>query len=387
MNPFVSTCILSVCLAAAVQQPVRDRGAATAPAPASDASVLAAGWKAVADGRFEEGAKQADAILGRRAWDRGALTLKLTALSAAAPARALAAYELWIAAGHADDAGVLEPIAIGVLQEIADSKARDLRPIALRALAGARIRAPQKSVDAPAAGSESGLERDMTAARLGDPAAVQRLGAEAARPGGGSPALAEALAGAGMSGEPGLIALLQSNNPEARAAAVEALGALKSESSVPLLKGLLRDPDASVRIAVTISLAQLGDPGAQATVDRMLGSDIPDTQIAAARAWSGQPGPWVPIVRGLLDNPNGLTRLEAARAIAPVDPEAARRVLETALGDPNPVIRYESAKAIDSMLDLPSAGGNITSLRQRLGDRDAAVRLSVASALLKLARK
>jgi HEAT repeat protein len=347
---------------------------------------MAAGWRAVTEGRTDEAVRQADAILARRAWDRGALALKLSALSATAPPRALAAYELWIAAGHADDAGVLEPIAIGVLQEIAAGKSPELRPFALRALAGARVQAAQTSVDALAAG-ESGLERDMTAARAGDPAALQRLGAEAAKPGGGSPALAQALADAGVGGEAGLILLLKSNNPQTRAASAEALGAMKSERGAAAMQGLVRDPDPAVRIAVTVSLAQLGDPTALTTVDRMLASDVPDTQIAAARAWSGRPGPWVSVVRALLDNQDGLTRLGAARAIAPVDPEAARRVLDAALGDANPVIRYESAKAIDSMLDLPSAGSNITSLRQRLGDRDAAVRLTVASALLKLARK
>ena len=385
MNPFLSTCILSFCLAATAQQPARDRGATTAVAP-SDASVLAAGWKAVADGRSDEAVRQADAVLARRAWDRGALALKLSALAAAAPAQALAAYELWIAAGHADDAGVLEPVAIGVLQDIAGGKAPELRPSAIRALAGARVQAVQKALDTLDA-EQSSLERDMAAARSGDPTALQRLNAEASKPAGGSPALAQALADTGIGGEAGLILLLKSQNPQTRAAAAERLGGMKSERGAAALQGLVRDPDPAVRIAATVSLAQLGDATALTTVDRMLASDVPDTQIAASRAWSGQPGPWVPIVRALLDNQDGLTRIEAARAIAPVDPEAARRVLEGALGDPNPVTRYESAKAIDSMLDLPSAGGNITSLRQRLGDRDAAVRLTAASALLKLARK
>jgi HEAT repeat protein len=378
--------MLTLSLAVAAQQPARDRGAATAPAPPSDHVLMAAGWKAVADGRTDEAVKQADAILARRAWDRGALALKLSALAAVAPPRALAAYELWIAGAHADDAGVLEPVAIGVLQEIVAGEDPTMRRFAQRALAGARVR-PAEKRGAPEAAPVNPLERDMAAARTGDAAALQRLGDEAARPGGGSPALAQALGEAGVGGEAGLILLLKSNSPQTRAASAEALGAMKSERGTAALQALVRDPDPSVRIAATVSLAQLGDTSALTTVDRMLGSDVPDTQIAAARAWSGRPGPWVPIVRALLDNQDGLTRVEAARAIAPVDPEAARRVLDAALGDPNPVIRYESAQAIDTMLDLPSTGGNISALRQRLGDRDAAVRATAASALLKLARK
>jgi HEAT repeat protein len=387
MYPFVSTCVLTFCLAAAAPQPARDRAAATAQSPSSDVSAMAAGWKAFADGRTDDAVKQADAILARRAWDRGALTLKISALAAAAPARALAAYEMWIAGGHTDDAGLLEPVAISVLQEIAAGGNTELRPSALRALAGARVQGAQKSLDALAAGPGHELERDLAAARSGDAAALQRLSAEASRPEGGSPALAQALGEAGLGGEAGLIVLLKSNNPQTRAASAEALGTMKSEHAAAALQGLMRDPDPAVRAAATVSLAQLGDTTALATVDRMLASDVPDAQIAAARAWSGRPGPWVAVVRALLDNQDGLTRLEAARAIAPVDPEAAQRVLTGALGDPNPVIRYESAKAIDIMLDLPSASANVASLRQRLGDRDAAVRLPAASALLKLARK
>ena len=137
----------------------------------------------------------------------------------------------------------------------------------------------------------------------------------------------------------------------------------------------------------TITLAQMGDATALSAVDRMLASNVPDLQIAASRAWEGRPGPWVEAMRPLLDNPEGLTRLEAARAIAPVDPEAARRVLGAALADSNPVIRYESAKALEEVPALHLASTDIAALRQRLRDGDATVRMSAASALLRLARE
>ncbi len=118
----------------------------------------------------------------------------------------------------------------------------------------------------------------------------------------------------------------------------------------------------------------------------MLATNVPQVQLEAAEAWSGRPGPWVDAIRPLLDNMDGFTRLDAARILAPVDPEAARRTLTAALGDLNPVIRYESAKVIDTLVDTQPETADMPMLRQRLRDADRGVRTAVASALLKLAR-
>src|SRR5262249_34384856 len=140
-------------------------------------------------------------------------------------------------------------------------------------------------------------------------------------------------------------------------------------------------------LSATLALAKMGDQRALDRVDQMLASNVPNVQIAAADAWEGRPGPWVAVVRPLLDNPDGVTRIDAARVIAPIDPDAARRVLEAGLSDLNPVIRLESARAIDAAVDvLTDAAADIPALRQRLRDAEASVRLAVASTLLKLAR-
>jgi hypothetical protein len=44
-------------------------------------------------------------------------------------------------------------------------------------------------------------------------------------------------------------------------------------------------------------------------------------------------GAWVPVVKALLDNPDGLTRIHGGADHRPVDPEAARRVFE----EPSPI--------------------------------------------------
>jgi HEAT repeat protein len=365
------------------------RPPASAPAPAvkdADAAALATGWNAYVSGQIDVAVKTADALLQRRPWDHAAAMLRIHALSKAVPDRGLDAYEQWLKRSRVEDAGMLEPVAIAVLQQIVAGARADLRTRALRALAQSRVAGAREALAADKTGEQAQIDTDVTAARGGDAEAVQRLNARASA--GGSAALAEAFAGLGVSaGEPGLLLLAKSQNPQTRAAAVEGLGGIKSDAARTAATAARRDSDPVVRTSATIALARMGDQTALADVDRMLNSNVPDVQVTAARAWEGRPGPWVAVLRPLLDNPDGLTRLEAARAIAPVDPDAARRVFNTALGDTNPVIRYESAKALSEMTDLRLTGEDIASLRARLRDGDPLVRLSAASAILRTARE
>lgn len=386
MKPLTLVITVMLCIPNASAQ-VRDPVGRRAAAPAGgDAPAIAAGWSALAGGQTEAAVKSADTILQRRPWDRAALVLKIAALSAAAPGRALDAYEQWLGAKRRDDAGLIEPIAIGVLQEIVKGRDASRRRDALKALAAARVAGAREALAALPPAPEDVFMADAQAARGGDAEAARRLAKAAADPTSATPALARALAEAGSSGEPGLLLLVKSSNLEIRAAAARALGAMKAESSRAALQQLRQDPDPIVRLSATVSLAQMGDQPALDAVDKMLLSGVPDVQIAAAEAWEGRDGPWVAIVRPLLENPDGLTRLEAARAIAPVDPEAARRVLGDALKDPNPAVRLEATAIVNRTLESKLEVADIAALRQRLRDADAAVRLSAASALLRLAR-
>jgi HEAT repeat protein len=385
MKIFVSALIAT--LLASPQ--VRDRAATppNAAAAESDAAALARGWAAVVAGQYVNGARAAETILGRRPWDRAALTLKIGALSAAAPLSGLDAYEQWIAAKHKEDPALLEPVAIATLQEIAKGKEPEVQRRALTALSIARVPGAREGLAALPDSPETVLARQTDAARNGDQAALQRLIGDAATPTGASPQLARALEEIGMAGEPGLLFLLKSStNPDTRSIAVQALGNTKSDRAREALQPLFDEIDPRVRLTATIALAKMGDPRALDRVDQMLASNVPNVQIAAAEAWEGRPGPWVAVVRPLLDNPDGVTRIDAARVLAPIEPEASRRVLEAGLSDLNPVIRLESARAIDGAVDILSDAADIPALRQRLRDPDASVRLTVASTLLKLAR-
>src|SRR5438552_5387209 len=143
-----ATLILIVCGATDARAQARDRASAGAAAPASDAATLAAGWTALAAGRQDEAARDADTILRRRPWDRAAVVLKISALSAAAPLRALDAYEQWIAPGRPDDPGLIEPIAIGVLQEIAKGLDEHRQRGAVKTLVEAQVMGARETLDA-----------------------------------------------------------------------------------------------------------------------------------------------------------------------------------------------------------------------------------------------
>jgi hypothetical protein len=370
---------------------VRDRATTTAKAALgeSDAATIARGWTAAAAGQFDNAATAADSILRRRPWDRAALTLKISARASLSPLSGLDAYEQWVAAGHKDDAALLEPVSIAVLRELSKGSDAGRRSSALSALATAQVAGAREALDAATASQpqpQAKVAADADAALHGDAAAVGRLNAQAGDRTAASVALAEALEQIGSGGEPGLLMLVNAANPAVRKAAVRALVTMKSERALSVFQSLFDGMDPATRIPATIALAQNGDPRALARVDQMLASNVPDVQIAAAEAWSGRPGPWVEVIRPLLDNQDGFTRLDAARVIAPVDPDAAKRTLGAGLDDLNPAIRYESAKSIDALIDHQPALSDVETLRKKLRDTDPMVRLTVASTLLRLAR-
>ena len=363
----------------------RDRPT-TAAAASPSVTTLAAGWTALASGQRDAAVRNADVILQQRPWDHAAVLLKISALASGSAAAGLGAYGQWLVRAHTDDVGLLEPVLIAVLREAVATGDEGVKRLALTALVAAHVDGAAQQLAALPGPASGTLDRDIAAARGGDIGALQRL-SEAADPRTNprNPALARALADAGQVAEPALLAMLASPDGETRAAAAKSLGALKSEIGRSNLQKLSTDPDPRVRTNAEIALAKLGDPAALASVDRMLASGVPEVQLAAADAWEGRPGPWVDVVRPLLNNPDGLTRIHAAQAIAPADPQAARQTLADAAKDPNPVMRAEAAAAVEA-LDADAAGIDVGALRAQLSERDLIIRVSAARALLRLVR-
>jgi HEAT repeat protein len=180
--------------------------------------------------------------------------------------------------------------------------------------------------------------------------------------------------------------MLSSPAGPSRAAAAATLGRRKIDEAKSALQKLMIDPDPYVRSTAAVALGRMGDQQAMTIVERMLQSDVPDLRIMAAEAYDGQNGAWVSAIMPLLDNRDGVTRLQAARLIAPVNPEAARRTLQEAAGDQNPVIRAEAVRVMGDVAGKVPEIADVTQARRLLRDTDPAVRVPAAAVVLAAAR-
>ena len=381
---FARLSLLFLCATAATSPAhaqTRDR-ASTPAAAASDTRILADGWSALASGQGAAAVQHADQILSRRPWDHSAAALKIAALSSADPTRGLESYETWMGRGQ-DDAGLLDLVAREVMRAAASGSDPRLRREARQLMSAAHL-----SLPAPAEGDAADtFAHDAALAQAGDASALQRLEAMAGNPMvGDKTPLVKALEDVGTPGQAGLIEILKTGRGPAPGDAARALGRLNATGAVPALKQAMNTPEPYTRSSAAVALALLGDSAGEQAVSGMLDSQVPDIRLMAAEAWRGQDGPWVSAVMPLLDNQDGLIRLRAAGLIAPVNPDAARRVLDQASGDPNPVVRSEAlAITARAALDHPTVA-DLPGLRKRLRDADPAVRMYAAAAIMAVAR-
>ena len=377
MRKFIALSI--ICLAGAgTAAQSRDRAAAP-----SDAALLATGWNAVAAGQHAAAARSAAQVLSRSPWSHAALSLQIEALAQTDGMKALDAYEAWLGTRTVEDASVLEPVPRMIVLGAATGAEGDLRVVARRLLREAGIPLP-----ASASREASDQLADAAArARTGDAAALKRL-EEVVTAGTMDPDLvARALESSGPPATPLLVAMLEKPAGPARAAAAAALGRGKAEEARAALKKLMKDPDPMVRSSAAVALARMGDAEGQASVDRMLQSEVPDLRLMAAEAWDGKPGPWTSAIAPLLENRDGTIRLEAARLLAGVDPEAARKVLSAAVADANPAVRSEAARIMELTASVGPGILDVAQARRLLREPDGLVRLHAAGVLLAAARK
>jgi HEAT repeat protein len=365
--------------AAAQTPPPRDRAQTPANAAGDDRdAALARGWNALAGGKPEAAIAAADAILKTRPWDHGALLLKIDALSGTSPVKALDAYEAWLGARRVDDLGLLEPIAGATLRELSAHNDQVIRLEALRQLTACG----STSARAALVNAQANVVADAELVKLGDANALERLKTGAAAEGVNKPAIANALASAGAAGLPTLIKLSSAPDVTTRIAAIGALAKMRAEPARGALQRGMTDSDPMVRAWSAVGLARLQDAAGLAQVDKMLNSNVPDLQLLAAEAWDGESGPWVAALRPLLANRDGLVRFQAARLMAPIDPDAARQVFSEGLSDANPVVRVESARLVAQTAGERPDSLDLPRLRQMLRTSDATIRLTAAVAIL-----
>jgi peptidyl-prolyl cis-trans isomerase B (cyclophilin B) len=162
--------------------------------------------------------------------------------------------------------------------------------------------------------------------------------------------------------DPALAGLLASSNPDVAARAALALGRIGNPESRPLLRPLLRAPEARVRAMAAYGLGLLTDPDSLATLGT-LATDDPNSAVRYAALDA--------VGRILTGDPTLASADLAAR-------------LETALGDRDSVVRGHAAANTDAFRKSPSAPAMAEALGRRyLAERDADVRWHLMWALFR----
>ena len=221
-----------------------------------------------------------------------------------------------------------------------------------------------------------------TLAAVGEPRAVAELAANLQN----DPRPVDAITALGHSRNPSavapLLSMLNSPRVEVRAAAASALGDLGVESVVPQLRRLLKDQQLLPRMAAAGSLIRLGDPSAMTQIYEWFQSDVADVRLKAAEYSAVNPdATWQAHVRQLLQDPDPMVRIGAARLLGKHDPGAAMWALQSLTNDENLAIREEAQRV------LPEAiGGDFAELRRYLRSADTDTRVRAAIRIVELTR-
>jgi HEAT repeat protein len=167
-----------------------------------------------------------------------------------------------------------------------------------------------------------------------------------------------------------------------RAAAAPALGDLDAKDAIPQLQALLKDEQLLPRMAAAGSLIKMGDTSANALVSQWFMSDVADVRLKAAQITASSPNVnWMTQVRRLLQDPDPMVRIGAARLLSEHDPTTAAWTLRQLANNPNLAVREEAVRVLPE-----SIAGDFTELRQFLRAADAATRVHAALRIVTLTR-
>ena len=358
------------------------------PAQPDTASALGRGWTALGHQQAAQALAVARQILQTNPASHDGLSLAIAALTIAAqPIQALDAYESWFAAVRHEDPFLLQPIAMAVLRQLAESRELRVKLGALSALADAGDAEAHRQLGELLAdqGAPPGVDADLAAS--GDQAAIARLESQVTA--GGTrdkSASIDALARANArTAVPALIGALKDPAPPTRMAAANALADLEATDAIPALKAALQDPDPAVRNMVAVALARLGDESGGVTIQSLAESPVSDLRLLGmkAAARDNPQGPWADGVQGLLKDPDPMVRLKAVRVLLESGrrTEAAAAALDAALADETPGIRTEAARLLREVGQQQPAVQSPAYLRRLLRDRLPEVRVEAARGL------
>ena len=148
-----------------------------------------------------------------------------------------------------------------------------------------------------------------------------------------------------------LLLMLSNDDPAIRLAAIESLGDMTNQNTIPALSAALNDPNPQLRIAVLEALAIQGDESAVSSDELYLYDQDPDVRVAAIEALVElESETAVSALAGLLSDPDTLIRHHAVSALGDIGGEYAISYLLQARYDPDERIRA-NAKSILSEPD------------------------------------
>ena len=153
----------------------------------------------------------------------------------------------------------------------------------------------------------------------------------------------------GQPSVPGLRAVLEAGETDARWWTARALAGIPGTEALQILLATLVDPDEDVRVCAVLAL---GERREEAAVEPLLalmagGSDYQRRHIGDALSKIGEPA-----VAGLikaLEDPSPAVRANAARALVRIESQQAIPALIRALADPEPTVEHYAWEALQRM--------------------------------------
>ena len=149
------------------------------------------------------------------------------------------------------------------------------------------------------------------------------------------------------------LALQGDADPEVRAQAAKSLGQISSPSSATALGRALSDADISVRRAAAEAIGDLDDVRvAPAGLVAALNSPDPELRYRAAKAIASIADPaTTSAVIGILSSPDAELRKDAVEALGKIGTQPAVQAITKALNDRDPEVRKAAAEALGEIKD------------------------------------
>ena len=146
--------------------------------------------------------------------------------------------------------------------------------------------------------------------------------------------------------------MLSNADPVIRLAAIESLGDMTNQATLPALSAALNDPNPQLRIAALEALASQEDASVVGSIEPYLFDHDREVRVAAIEALADlEVETAVHALAGLLSDQDSLIRNHAVYALGDIGGESAMMYLLQARYDPDPIIR---ANADDILSELDS---------------------------------